>query len=97
MPVHPTGIFYQGNRMEITIIPARVAQAVAEVNRLIAGKGFNSIELIFALSEMTGRMVVSAAEGPIQAKELAGVAFAHLSKTITIGMGAQKDSVIERL
>lgn len=83
--------------MEITISSSRVAQAVSEVNRMIGGSGFNNIELLFALSEMAGRMVVSAAEGPIQAKELAGVAFAHLSKTITIGMNAQKESVIERL
>ena len=83
--------------MEITIIPARVAQAVSEVNRMIANTGFNRLELLFALSEMTGRMVVSTAESPIQAKELTGIAFAHMSKTITIGMQAQKESVIERL
>jgi hypothetical protein len=83
--------------MDVQITPARVTQTVKELNQMLGNKGLNYVEVIVALTEMAGRAVVMAAENSVQAKELAGIAFSHLSKTITIGMQAQKESVIERL
>lgn len=82
--------------MELNVDQQKVAGVVKELNQVIGGKGFNRLELILGLAEMTGRVVVDTAETPIQARELAGVAFGHLSQTITVGLGNQK-SLIERI
>lgn len=84
--------------MDLNVDQYKVAGIVKEVNQMLAGKGFNRIELILGLAELTGRVIVDAAETHIQAKELSAIAFGHLSQTITVGLAQQKQqSRIERL
>ncbi|MFZ6731941.1 hypothetical protein ACO0LG_08490 [Undibacterium sp. Ji42W] len=81
------------NQVEYSIDARKLAGVVNELNQVAAGKGFTRLELILGLAEYAGRCIVDSAETPIQAQQIAQVAFSHLSQTITAGMAANKSSI----
>ena len=83
--------------MAYNIEPRKVAGVVIEVNKALAGKEFNSGEVLLGLSELLGRTIVATAETHIQMKDKEKVVHAHLNQTITVGSGATGKRLIERV
>jgi hypothetical protein len=83
--------------MSYQIDQSKVAGVVIEANLALSDKGFNHGEIILGLAELTGRVIVEAADTNIQAKELVKVVMAHMDRTITIGAHATGKSIIEKV
>jgi hypothetical protein len=76
--------------MSYQIEKRKIAGVVMEANEAITGKDFNHGEVILGLSELVGRVIVEAADGPLQAKELMQVATNHIANTVRIGAEARE-------
>jgi hypothetical protein len=76
--------------MSYQIDKRKIAGVVMEANRAISGKDFNHGEVVLGLAELIGRVIVEAADGPIQAKELMQVATNHVANTVRIGAEARE-------
>lgn len=76
--------------MSYQIDKRKIAGVVIECNRAISGKDFNHGEVVLGLAELIGRVIVEAADGPIQAKELMQVATNHVANTVRIGAEARE-------
>ena len=82
--------------MSYQIDQRKVNGVALEANLALSGKGFNHGEIIIGLAELTARIIVDAAETPIQAGELVKVVMAHIDRTITVGSHATGKSIIAR-
>jgi hypothetical protein len=96
-PFSPSGLFISGEHMSYQIDQQKVAGVVIEANLALSDKGFNHGEIILGLGELAGRIIVEAADTPVQAKELVKVVIGHMERTITIGAHVAGKSIIEKV
>ena len=80
--------------MSYQIDQRKVAGVVLEANGALNDKGFNHGEVILGLAELIGRVIVEAADTPVQAGELVKVVLAHMELTIRIGAEVTEKRII---
>jgi hypothetical protein len=72
-----------------------VKEVMQRVNDVLAHGGqFNHGEVIIGLSELCGKIIVEASQGPLQCKELVRVVVEHLDRTVKIGAEARDKRII---
>lgn len=77
------------------ISQSKIRELVNEINTMFQYKpDYNHGEVIVALSEYIGRVIVSAASNRIQADEMQKVVIDHLARTIKVGAEAQDKRII---
>lgn len=65
--------------------PVKVEYAVKEVLRELGDGGLSHGEVLLALAEATGRMIVNVCKNPVQMAEMAKIVGQHLARTIQVG------------
>jgi hypothetical protein len=84
----------QGFKMGYRVDTQKVASIVVEVNRMLTSKNISHGEVVLALAELLGRVIVEAAQNKIQAQELVKVSLEHLDATITRGAAYRDKRII---
>ncbi len=75
--------------MRHNVNPMKVEMAVKDILRMVGNGSMEHGEVLLALSESLGRMIVNVCKTPIQMVEMANVVDAHLRRTIHIGAQAK--------
>lgn len=82
--------------MKHNINPMKVEMAVKDTLRSLGNGGLAHGEVLLALSESLGRMIVEVCKTPVQMTEMAKIANNHLLTTIHVGAQAKGFRGVER-
>jgi hypothetical protein len=72
----------------------KVAGVVTETNAALAGKGFNTGEILVGLAELIGRVIVESGSTTIQMDDMHKVVHDHIKHTMIIGAQATGKLII---
>ena len=79
----------KGETVKHDVNIVKVELVVKDILRMVGNGGLDYGEVLLALSEALGRVIVDVCKTPIQMTEMADVANAHLRRTIIAGAQAK--------
>jgi hypothetical protein len=81
--------------MTVAISREKIIACVKELNFAAGGGKYNYAEVLIALAELQGKVIVANAKHTVQAREMVNVITDHIEKTITVGLRATEKTLLD--
>lgn len=81
--------------MTVAIDREKIIACLKELNFAAGGGRYNYAEVLIALAEMQGKIIVANAKHTVQAREMVRVCADHVERTITVGLRATEKTLLD--